>query len=193
MKHILLSAAAASLIAGSAIAGGYTAPVVEAPVIAPVAPVAVSDWTGFYAGVQYGTLKYSEDDFGDIYTEDGERSYGIHAGYLHDFGQFVLGAELDHNRLEWGTGWDNWDPNMTRLRARAGYDLGRVLPYLTAGVAQFSEDGFSDTGLTYGIGVDFKATERFSVGLEYSRSSFEWDEYATFDLDMLQLRASYRF
>ena len=46
----------ASLFAVTAHAGGYVAPVVEpapAPVVAPVA-APVSDWTGFYAGLQYG-------------------------------------------------------------------------------------------------------------------------------------------
>lgn len=187
MKHILLSAAAASLVAGSAIAGGYTAPVVEAPVIAPVAPV-VSDWTGFYAGVQYGAIKFYDVFDGESFLEDEGSAYGVHAGYLRDFGQFVLGAELDYNKIDWES---DIEGDLLRLRARAGYDLGRVLPYLTAGVARFTEDfGYSDTGLSYGVGVDVKATERFSLGLEYSRSSFDNGDL---ELGLMQLRAAYRF
>lgn len=201
MKHILLSATAASLIAGSAIAGGYVEPVIEAPVVAPVSPVAVSDWSGFYVGGQIGSGKITEEDSEDVIVPvlyalgsfddyDDYDAYGLHAGYLFDFGQYVLGAELDYNKLAWDGGGDS---NLTRLRARAGYDLGRVLPYLTAGVAHISDDFDSETGVTYGLGVDFKATEQFSIGLEYSRSAFEVDSTRSFDHDMIQLRASYRF
>ena len=57
----------AALISGSAaaaMAGGYAAPVVE---VAPVAPVVVAaeqptgDWTGFYAGLQYGKTEADID------------------------------------------------------------------------------------------------------------------------------------
>lgn len=39
--------------------------------------------------------------------------------------------------------------------------------------------------------MDFKPTERFTVGAEYSKQDFS--DVADIDTDMVQLRASYRF
>ncbi|MDO5641908.1 MAG: porin family protein [Paracoccus sp. (in: a-proteobacteria)] len=198
---LAIATVVASMIAGSAIAGGYVAPVepTQPIIVAPVVDT-VSNWTGFYAGLQYGAgeLKFKQDGTTDKFDADG---WGLHAGYMHDFGQFVLGGELDYNKL----GVDDFDnkAELTRLRARAGYDAGRFLPYATLGVAKLSLDGtpngvadISETGVTYGIGADFKVTERFVVGAEYSVQNF--DDVADIsgldvDTNLLQLRASYRF
>lgn len=195
------SAALASvLLAGTAHAGGYVAPVVEtapAPVIAPVA--AGSDWSGFYAGLQYGqgSGDLTQDGFADV-SEDFD-AYGLHAGYNHDFGQFVLGGDLDYNRLDIDNVDDKGD--LWRLRARAGYDAGRFLPYVSLGAARLSADlgggvDVSETAVTYGIGADFKVTERVVVGAEYTRQDFSDVadiDGLDLDTDMVQLRASFRF
>ena len=189
---------AASLVAGTAaLAGGYTEPV-ETPVIAPVEPIVTaqpSDWSGFYAGLQYGQ---GSTDFSGAVDDDDFDAYGLHAGYNHDFGRFVLGGELDYNKLDFDNSDDDGD--LTRLRARAGYDLGRFLPYVTLGAAKVSYEtaglDVSETGMTYGLGADFKVTDRFVVGAEYSRQ--EWDDAGDvdgldLDADLIQLRASYHF
>ena len=85
MKFVALTVAA-SLAASASFAGGYVAPVVDtAPVVTPVVPVqAGPDWSGFYAGLQYGQGNAElSDGLGDT-DYDG---YGAHAGYLFDFGQ----------------------------------------------------------------------------------------------------------
>ncbi|MDO5641907.1 MAG: porin family protein, partial [Paracoccus sp. (in: a-proteobacteria)] len=90
---LAIATVVASMIAGSAIAGGLVTPVqtAEPIVIVPAVPQ-TGDWTGFYAGLQYGA--------GDFKVTDGETvkfdadGWGLHAGYMHDFGQFVLGGEL---------------------------------------------------------------------------------------------------
>jgi len=187
----------ASLIAaGAANAGGYTAPVVEAAPIT-VSPVVVdaSDWTGFYAGLQYGQGKAELDnDLGDSDFD----AYGVHGGYNHDFGKYVLGGELDYNKLDLDD--TDGDADLTRLRARAGYDMGRFLPYVTLGAAHISTDeefaDISETAVTYGIGADFKVTEKFTVGAEYTKQDFDDVENIddlNLDTDMVQVRASYRF
>lgn len=191
-----IAAVAGSLIAGSAVAGGYTAPVVE-PTVAPIvtSPVStdVSDWTGFYAGVQYGkgTLKnkLNESDFA---------AYGLHAGYNHDLGNWVVGGELDYNKVDADKFADKGD--LTRLRARAGYDLGKFMPYVTLGAAHLSQKttmgDISETAVTYGIGAEYKVTEQFTVGAEYTKQDF--NDIANVkgrdvDSNMVQMRASYRF
>lgn len=78
---LVLASVAASLVAGSALAGGYTAPVEQPPVVVPVvAPADPSDWTGFYAGAQYGTGSFELSGDGTDLSPDMD-AYGVHAGY----------------------------------------------------------------------------------------------------------------
>lgn len=195
MKFV--TAAIASLIAaGAANAGGYTAPVVEAaPVeVAPVVTMDASDWSGFYAGLQYGQGEATASFDGEEADTDFD-AYGVHGGYNHDFGKYVLGGELDYNKVDLDN--DGGDADLTRLRARAGYDLGRFLPYVTLGAAHISgDDDLSETDVTYGIGADYKVTEMFTVGAEYTKQDFsDVDNVDGLDLDtdMVQVRASYHF
>ena len=66
-------------------------------------PTSVSDWSGFYAGVNggfaWGTLT-SEDAAGGPETENNSDGFqfGGQAGYNMDMGGFVIGAEAD---LQW--------------------------------------------------------------------------------------------
>lgn len=184
----------ASLFAVTAHAGGYVAPVVEpapAPIVTPVV-TNVSDWSGFYAGLQYGQGDADVSFDGDSVSNDFD-AYGLHAGYNRDFGQFVLGGELDYNRIDLD---DAGEGDLVRLRGRAGYDLGRFLPYVSLGAAHIDADDLSETAFTYGIGADFKVTERVTVGAEYTRQDFDGvNDVSSFDVDsdMVQVRASFRF
>lgn len=184
----------ASLFAVTAHAGGYVAPVVEpapAPVVAPVA-APVSDWSGFYAGLQYGQGDADVNFDGDSVSSDFD-AYGVHGGYNRDFGQFVLGGELDYNRIDLDEAGEG---DLVRLRGRAGYDLGRFMPYVSLGAAHVDADDLSETAFTYGIGADFKVTERMTLGAEYTRQDFDdVNDVSGLDLDtdMVQVRASFRF
>ncbi len=183
----------ASLLATGAFAGGYVAPVVETPVVVETetAPQ-FGDWTGFYAGAQYGQGE-AKAEFG---SQSGKRdldAYGVFAGYQHDFGSYVLGGELNYNKVELDDVSGKGD--LLSLRARAGYDLGRFLPYVTVGYAYLDADD-SENGLVYGIGGDFKVTERFVLGAEYTRHDFDdIGNVSGLDLkaDTVQVRASFRF
>ncbi|MDT1061592.1 porin family protein [Paracoccus sp. CPCC 101403] len=181
----------AGLTATAASAGGYVAPVVETPVVAPVEPVAPGvDWTGWYAGVQYGQGSADSNYAGDS-DMDG---YGLHGGYMHDFGNFVLGGELDYNRISLDE--TDEDGDLWRLRGRAGYDMGKFLPYATLGVAQLEAGDLSETGITYGLGADYMINDKFTVGAEYTRNDFKDVadvDNADLDTDLFQIRASYRF
>lgn len=109
----ILSASTAALVlgAGSAMAGGVIAPVIEAAPVAvtPVAPVAGA-WQGAYAG---GSLGYSfggDDEVGlDLIGPDGETldratnlgnvklsgaTAGLHVGYRWQRDRWVFGPEL---------------------------------------------------------------------------------------------------
>lgn len=193
MKFVA-SVVAATLVAGSAVAGGYTAPIVEsAPVVEVVTPVAVaSAWDGFYAGLQYGQGKVKAS--GELGSASNDfDAYGLHGGYLRDMGKYVLGGELDYNKVDVDGLDDKGD--LVRLRGRVGADLGRFMPYVTLGAAHLSLADVSETAFTYGVGVDFAATEKFSVGAEVTKQDFnDVDDFGT-DLDthMVQVRASYHF
>lgn len=188
---IAVYALAASFLAGASFAGGFAVPVGPADV-APAA--AGTDWTGFYAGLHYGQGEFTASrgrasaDLGDI------DAFGVHLGYLHDMGRFVLGGELDYNNVDLQNG-SAGSSDMWRLRGRAGYDMGRFQPYLTLGVARLSDSGESETGVTWGFGGDYLLNDTVSLGLEYSRSSFQnvVDTDIDLDADLLQVRASYRF
>lgn len=191
--------AALTLSAGTALAGGFTAPVVEPTPVAPVVPVVSTDWSGFYAGIQLGAGKIRASDDVDTIKED-IKAYGLHAGYNHDLGQYVLGAELDYNKLDLGDFYsgdfyEDDKADLTRLRLRAGYDAGKFLPYVALGVAHLSGDGVSDNGATIGLGADYMFNDRFSVGGEYSFN--KWDDFDDSGVDvkanLFLLRASYHF
>lgn len=206
---LVFATLAATLAGTTAFAGGFNAPAVDQPVLAPtVAPVAPietgSDWTGAYVGLQYGQGDLDADtpaftDFDGTQVPAGSESvdadaYGVHGGYLYDLGKYVVGGELDYNRLDLDE--DQGEGDLWRLRGRAGYDLGRWLPYATLGVAHLSDDDLSENGVTYGIGVDYKVTEKFTVGAEYNRQSFsDVDNTDNFDIDadLIQIRGSYHF
>lgn len=187
--------ALASLIATGAFAGGYTPPVVESPVVVvEETPVAtdLGDWTGFYAGVAYGQGE-AKLELGSARDKNDMDAYGVFAGYQHDFGKYVLGGELNYNNVELDDVSGSGD--LFSLRGRAGYDFGRILPYVTVGYAHL-DGGVSEDGLVYGIGADFKVTEHFVVGGEYTRHDFDdVDGVSGLDLkaDLVQIRASYRF
>ena len=192
--RIFVASIIASLSAGAAFAGNPSA-VISDPVPMPMAAPTYEDisWTGAYAGLQYGQGDGEASFGGNSVSTDGD-AFGVHAGYLHDMGQFVLGGELSYDRISADD--IDGDSDLLRLRGRAGYDLGRFMPYITAGFARVSDDDFSETGLTYGIGAEYLVTDQFGIGVEYSRSNFsDVDGIAGLDLDvdMIQLRTSYHF
>jgi len=194
LKTVIYATAVSIAAVSTAFAGSYTAPVVEPVMTAPVAVVDRGvDWTGFYAGLQYGTGDLEARFGGTTFDLGDYDGYGLHAGYLHDLGQWVLGGELSYDRVSPDGIPDSAD--LIRLRARAGFDLGRFQPYATVGGARLSYNGLSETGVTYGIGGEYLVTDRFSLGAEYSRVHFNDVQGTGADLraGLLQLRGSFRF
>ncbi|MDB6177761.1 porin family protein [Paracoccus sp. Z330] len=195
---LVIAAVTSSLIAGSAYAGGYAAPTVEpSPEPVTVTPIVndPSDWTGFYAGLQYGQ---GNAEFNNGLGESDTDAYGVFGGYNYDLGNWVVGGELDYNKIDADDLDDKGD--LVRLRARAGYDLGKFMPYVTLGAAHLSQDiaggDISETDVTYGIGAEYKVTERFTVGAEYTKQDFgDVADVNGLDLDtdMVQMRAAFRF
>lgn len=204
MNHATLLAALICGSATTALAGGYTAPVVESEPAVAVVP-ATADWTGFYGGVQVGGAELSLHQPGlDAHLGLEGRHYGLHVGYLRDYGQFVAGGELSYDKLDdfdmGSSEAEGFDGNVIRAKLLAGYDSGRFLPYAAVSFARMElESGgisLDDTGFGFGVGAKFLATPRVMLGVEWMTNEFEFEQgegSADIDLGTVSLSASYRF
>ena len=182
-----------AMTGGAALAGSADPVVVEATPAVPiaVAPAApVGSWTGAYGGLSFGGTR------GEIGNADESGAvYGLFGGYDHQIGKTVLGGEIEiQGNDNLSVGAVDVD-NVARAKARLGYDLGDVLVYGTAGVSKI-ETSFGDaTAPVYGIGAEYKLTERFGVGAEYLSEDFKNLGATSTDLssDSLSLRGTLRF
>lgn len=156
--------------------------------------VSTFDWSGFYgglvAGYGWGNSQHCDDDGcsydGPKIDSDGLLG-GLELGYNHQFQKkLVLGAEIDYVLADMdgssdstpaygcNTGCKTNIDGMGTARLRAGVALGRHLPYLTAGIAASDVYGqlrFGDDktfwNFVAGGGVEYAATDRISVKVEY--------------------------
>lgn len=205
MKRILLPAFAAALLSSTAFAADLPA---RGPAIAP-APMAyaapIFTWTGFYIGAQAG-YAWGKDRTVEFTTATGVPTGfsrgsspdgfigGLHAGYNHQIGSFVLGFEGDVEysgmkggyRLANGNGTDSKIGWQGSLRARAGFAFDRALIYATGGLALAdikhtyidgitpATESFSKTraGWTAGAGVEYAFTRNVTGRVEYRYTDF---------------------
>lgn len=198
MKFAMLIGA--GLLAAPAFAGSLDQPVTEPAIeaVPQIAPVNTGgDWTGAYAGVQLGFGKVTST--GTALEGQGALG-GVHAGYNHDFGKLVLGGEVDWDKakadLSSGAGTLE---SIARLKLKAGADLGRVMVYGTAGVAQANATvggaSLSDTGVFGGLGLDYALSDKWVVGGEVLRHNFGNFDSSGIDLNATTVtaRASLKF
>jgi outer membrane immunogenic protein len=195
MKFASAAVIASTAFAGTAFAGNLSEPMVEQPVMAaPMpAPVLGGDWTGFYTGLQLG---YADAD-GPANLDGDNGSYGFHAGYDYDFGQFVLGGELDYDKtdIDLANGAANID-SVARAKLKGGYDLGNTLVYATAGYARADTSVGDEDGAFYGVGMNYKVTEQYTVGAELLQHQFNdigGVNGADLDATTFNVRGSFRF
>lgn len=200
MKHsMILTAAAAALT---------TLP-------AHADPRSGGDWTGFYVGGQVGWMEVeyptrSPAVPGGVLYDGNGSAFGFHAGYNHDFGDFVLGGEVsvdfpsvDIDITPTGRPAPREVDYFAVAKFKAGYDAGRFLPYAVIGYA--SQD-FKDTGalaagsqtfdgVAYGVGVNYRVGPNLIAGVE--ALWFDLDpsntSFLTSEGTMLSLRLSYKF
>jgi outer membrane immunogenic protein len=191
---------AAATLAGPVFAGGPIAVAPEpVPVIVEPAPILPPsrDWSGLYAGGQLG--------YGDLDSNGGGLDGngflgGVHAGYRWDFGQFVLGTELDYDTadIDLGRAAGSLD-EVARVKLTGGADLGDVLLYATTGAAYGSASvgraSLSDDGWFYGAGMAYAIGERWTIGAELLQHNFDNFDGSGVDIDALTAtaRLGYRF
>ncbi|KIC22467.1 outer membrane protein [Leisingera sp. ANG-Vp] len=193
MTRFVAMTAIATVLGSAAFAGNVSEPAIEpAPAPAPV-PVANDggDWTGFYLGGQVGQL----DADASSGASGDDTAYGIHGGYNHDFGRFVLGGELDYDSTDLDLGGGATIDSVARAKVKAGYDFGNVLAYVTGGVAEADSSLGSETGEFYGVGLAYQVTDQWQIGGEVLEHNF--DEFGSSgvgsDATSVSLRASFKF
>ena len=191
------------MAAAPALAGGMAEPQPE-PVVVPTptsAPVGY-DWTGPYVGAQL--------EYGDVTVEDGAGTevddgtgalYGLFGGYRYDFGNVVLGGELDLNAadIDLPRRVAGSLDAVYRAGLEAGFEAGPTLIYGTLGYAyaEVRSDGvdLDDDGYFFGVGVDYAVTEQITVGGEVLQHEFEDFDGTGLDIDAttIGVNAAFRF
>lgn len=137
-------------------------------------------WSGFYLGANLGGV--TSDDFDEA---NSAVIGGVQAGYLQQFGLFVLGAEVEGNysdNLEFalapGAGLSQeWS---VTAKARAGVSLGQTLLYGTLGgtaaelkpTGATTSDAETHVGLAFGAGVEQAITSNISLRAEYQQTQY---------------------
>lgn len=141
------------------------------------APVIVREWSDVTGSetVQVGSetvvTGHETVQTGTEMIRTSDSTAGAFAGYRHQLvGGTVWGVEASYARVG---GEDS-----TRLMAQAGYSLGRVLPYLTAGF------DVSQDAPVYGAGIDVALTRRLLGGLAYTKAD---------DTDRIEARIGWRW
>ncbi len=150
LKKLLATTAIVLSASAPTFAGSLAEPVVEPmPVIDVVAPS--TDWSGWYAGVQGAVNVAPWFAFGG----------GVHAGYLNDMGDFVVGAEASYT-YEWPPVWPFGRVDATLI---AGYDAGDVMPHVTLGGMWMA--GTPVVGLTFGAGASVMVSDNIMLTGRY--------------------------
>lgn len=194
MKPVLATLAMTAALAAPAMAGSLTYPAADPVVPAPAITyaAAVSDWSGAYGGVQLGygmaTASGGLDGNGAV--------GGLTLGYDRDFGSFVMGAAIDYDLADIDLGGGVNVDNITRLKLRAGYDMGQSLVYATAGAARADVATLgTDNGWLLGFGYERRLTETLSLGTELVYHKF--DDFNDTGIDVeattVQVKAIFRF
>jgi opacity protein-like surface antigen len=160
--------AAVCAISASAWADDATAPTL--PSLA-LNPPATSPWTGFYVGSEFmaAFAKGSKPGFGGA---------GF-AGYNHEFdNNLVLGVQATAGYAPFLFGQGPYRGfNYAETSVKAGYDMGRFMPYVTAGVGFAKAQSFGVPAYTgaansmnelFSSGGDLHAVGMVGAGFDYA-------------------------
>lgn len=153
------------------------------------------NWSGLYVGLDGG---YAWGDVEGVFDSAGADSalstldtdsglVGVHIGYDHQIGNFVIGVEGDYmEAFEEDSLIDSEDDkqetgleSLTSIRGRLGYAFGPALIYATAGYAkadfelsvenETGEVEFDEDGVVYGGGFAWALAPNVSLRGEYLR------------------------
>lgn len=147
---------------------------------------AAQDWSGSYGGLSLTNLRgdWQHRNASGVVYNDGAYSndagLGLFAGYNFQSGQFVYGAEVAVAQPG-GFCFEEY-PNectdrLVDLKARLGFAAGSALVYGVAGMTRADYDlGGTQvlTGTAYGLGLDFRLSEKYFVGGEVLRRELDY-------------------
>ncbi len=215
MRAARLVAPFATLALGAvaANAGGYTPPVVDAGVVAPIVESApVGNWAGAYAGLTLGYAFGGDDDVGistgtstvtpDTLELSGANA-GIRLGYRWQKDRWVIGPELgfEGGSIKDSFSTDGYDAeskikNVLALRVKTGYEVTpNTLVYGIVGVARAKvdysvagngvdiNDTYTKTGYIVGLGAERMINDKWSVTGEYEYANFGKENLAAGGFD----------
>jgi outer membrane immunogenic protein len=174
-------------------AGAGSAAAADLAVKAPppgLAPAYLSDWAGFYIGINGGgawaDVKFDDDPAFNAKPSGG--LFGGHAGYNWQYGSVVAGLEVDFDGADIKQtvlGVENKIDELASARARVGYVFfPNLLAYGTAGAGWghlHLSDAFGGTananefGWTAGAGLEYKLVEHVLLRAEYLHYDFARD------------------
>lgn len=135
------------------------------------------EWTGFYVGLHAGLADGEVSALGASVSDD-TFAYGLQAGYnYHSPSNWVFGGELSYGTAEYSAFGVTGDIDTTRVKFKAGYAyaLGTTLVYGTIGYADLDDGDDNATGITYGIGVGYKATDNIALTAELLRDDTDFN------------------
>ncbi len=175
------------------------------------------NWDGFQLGLKggFGIISGKDDLGNNKPLESGVA--GVFGGYSHSFHRIVIGLEADVNASNYTAVSSTGDSRSTSKwsttsTVRLGYDTGKFLPYLSAGVglAGYEVKRFDDgqkasnthVGFVVGAGIETKITDNISARIDYkhmkiSKEKYQFDGYAPFHIkgqnDLVTLGLAYNF
>jgi outer membrane immunogenic protein len=199
----------------SIVAGAGAAVAADLPVKAPphVAPVYLSDWAGFYIGINggygWGDTSFDIHPIGNATLKGGV--FGGHAGYNWQYGSVVAGLEADFDGAdikETVRGVEEKTNELASARARLGYVVfPGLLAYGTAG-AGWGHFSLTDAagvslntnqfGWVAGAGLEYKLVEHVLLRAEYLHYDFPKTTIGAFDnvketVNAVRAGLSYKF
>lgn len=158
----------------------------------PTLASASEDWTGFYVGGHLGTNNL-EISSGSSSVKDKSTVYGLQVGYNYSMpNDWVIGGELSYSTAEYSDSSGNFDVHTARLKFKPGYSLGSSLVYGVLGYASVSDIFETLDGVTYGIGINYKATDNIILGAEVLHDSVSKGDMDV-DVNSLNFGVSYQF
>ena len=150
--------------------------------ITPVAhtvPVAKAfDWSGAYVGATVGATVGKKGLPGVKDFKNSSFVGGVHAGYNQQLeSNWVLGVEADLNVSKAKKGAVISPKYSAAARVRAGYAIGRILPYVDGGIAVgklatsasagTKTEKHTHVGYTVGGGVEYALTDNVTTRVSY--------------------------
>jgi outer membrane immunogenic protein len=174
--------------------------------IASSVAATAQDWSGGYVGLSFGqgSGEIGVPAVSGTDTLDSGSVYGLFAGYNLQRNSMVYGAELAYQTADItseafpGQGIDR----LIDLKGRVGYAAGPGMFYGLLGYSAnraFVPGATSDgSGVSYGVGYDYKINDAFTIGGEYLNRDMQNDETADIlelepDVSTFTLRAGMRF